>query len=84
LVDTSKKDENGNPLYIPASGVYYIKQKIDGETYYVLWEPEIKEGEALQFDPEVSYFYREEKLGEYKEGFFAAPVENGVLGERIG
>jgi hypothetical protein len=70
-VDTSKKDENGDYVYKPQSGVYYIKQKENGKTYYVLWEPEEIDGQPLTWDPEVSYFYKEGEFGnEKKEGRF--------------
>jgi hypothetical protein len=74
LVDPNKKDENGNLVYVPASGVYYIKQKIDGRTYYVLWEPEVVPGQQLQWDPGINYFIREFREGEeQKEGYFYDP-----------
>lgn len=72
VVDPSK--------YEPASGVYYIKQKKDGVTYYVLWEPEIKEGEKLDWDPGVTYFTKENAEGStICEGYF-----NDHEGNRIG
>jgi hypothetical protein len=72
VVDTSK--------YEPASGVYYIKQKKDGDTYYVLWEPEVKEGEELEWDPNVTYFIKENAEGSTVwEGYFNDPD-----GDRMG